>query len=64
MVDVDDVVDLLILLASRKLVQQLLAPARTCSGQKAETVLGFRPVRSIGDSIRRSAAWYVEGGWI
>jgi nucleoside-diphosphate-sugar epimerase len=49
---------------NRKLVQQLLAPAWTCSGLKAETILGFRPGCSIPDSIRRSAAWYVERGWI
>jgi nucleoside-diphosphate-sugar epimerase len=49
---------------NRKLVQQLLAPAWTCSGQKAEKILGFRPGCSVPDSIRRSAAWYVERGWI
>jgi len=49
---------------NRKLVQQLLAPAWTCSGQKAEEFFGYRPVWSIPDSIRRSVAWYAERGWI
>ncbi len=49
---------------NRKLVQQLLAPAWTCSGEKAERVLGFRPRWSIPDSIRRSIEWYKQRGWI
>ncbi len=49
---------------NRKLVRQLLAPAWTCSGEKAERILGYRPRWSIPDSIRRSVAWYVERGWI
>ncbi len=49
---------------NRKLVQQLLAPAWTCSGEKAERVFGFSPRWSIPDSIRRSVAWYQQRGWI
>lgn len=49
---------------NRKLVQQLLAPAWTCSGEKAERVWGFKPRRPIVDSVRRSVAWYQERGWI
>lgn len=49
---------------SRKLVQQLLAPAWTCSGAKAQRVLGFRPRRSIPESIQRSLAWYQQRGWL
>ena len=49
---------------SRKMVQQLLAPAWTCSAEKAERLLGFRPRWSIPDSVRRSVAWYQQRGWI
>jgi nucleoside-diphosphate-sugar epimerase len=49
---------------NRKLARQLLAPAWTCSGAKAERLLGFRPQRDVVDSIRRSARWYQEQGWL
>jgi nucleoside-diphosphate-sugar epimerase len=49
---------------NRKLARQLLAPAWTCSGAKAERLLGFRPRRDLEDSIRRSARWYREHGWL
>ena len=49
---------------NRKLARQLLAPAWTCSGAKAERLLGFRPKRDLADSIRRSARWYREQGWL
>src|SRR5262249_6965901 len=49
---------------SRKMVQQLLAPAWTCSPEKAERLLGFTPRWSVPDSIRRSVAWYQQRGWI
>lgn len=49
---------------NRKLARQLLAPAWTCSGEKAERLLGYRPSRTITDSVRRSAEWYREHRWI
>jgi nucleoside-diphosphate-sugar epimerase len=49
---------------NRKLARQLLVPAWTCSGAKAERLLGFRPKRGLEDSIRRSARWYQEHGWL
>jgi nucleoside-diphosphate-sugar epimerase len=49
---------------NRKLAKQLLAPGWTCSGEKAERLLGYRPKVSLSDSIRRSAAWYQQQGWI
>ena len=49
---------------NRKQARQLLAPAWTCSGAKAERLLGFRPQRDPEDSIRRSARWYREQGWL
>jgi nucleoside-diphosphate-sugar epimerase len=49
---------------NRKLARQLLAPAWTCSGAKAERLLGFQPRREVVDSIRRSARWYQEQGWL
>lgn len=49
---------------NRKFARQLLAPAWTCSSAKAERLLGFRATRDLGDSIRRSAHWYKEHGWL
>jgi nucleoside-diphosphate-sugar epimerase len=49
---------------NRKLARQLLAPAWTCSGAKAERLLGFRPKRDVAESILRSARWYQEQGWL
>ncbi|WAM27978.1 NAD-dependent epimerase/dehydratase family protein [Myxococcus sp. NMCA1] len=49
---------------SRKMAKQLLAPAWTCSGAKAERLLGFHPRRDLADSIRRSVRWYQEQGWL
>ncbi len=49
---------------NRKLAEQLLAPAWTCSAEKAEARLGFRPSWAVADSIRRSAEWYVQHGWL
>lgn len=49
---------------NRKLARQLLAPAWTCSGEKAERMLGFRARRGLEESLRRSAAWYRKEGWL
>jgi dihydroflavonol-4-reductase len=49
---------------NRKLARQLLAPAWTCSAAKAERLLGFSPRRGVVDSVRRSALWYREQGWL
>jgi nucleoside-diphosphate-sugar epimerase len=49
---------------NRKFARQLLVPAWTCSSAKAERLLGFRATRDLGDSIRRSAHWYKEHGWL
>ena len=49
---------------NRKLARQLLAPGWTCSAEKAQRLLGYSPRRTVADSIRRSAAWYRENGWI
>lgn len=49
---------------NRKLARQLLAPAWTCSPRKAQQLLGFSASREIDDSIRRSAAWYLQHGWL
>ncbi len=49
---------------NRKLARQLLAPAWTCSTEKAERLLGYRPSRALDDSLKRSAAWYQQRGWI
>lgn len=49
---------------NRKLARQLLAPAWTCSGEKAERLLGWKAIRSPRDSVHRSARWYAQEGWI
>jgi dihydroflavonol-4-reductase len=49
---------------NRKLARQLLAPAWTCSGEKAERRLGWRPRIGVAESIARSAAWYQSEGWL
>jgi len=49
---------------NRKLARQLLAPAWTCSGEKARTRLGWVPRIDARTSIARSAAWYQAHGWV
>lgn len=49
---------------NRKLARQLLAPAWTCSGEKAAARLGWHPRVGVHDSIARSAAWYQAEGWL
>jgi dihydroflavonol-4-reductase len=49
---------------NRKLARQLLAPAWTCSGDKAAEQLGWRAQVPVHDSIARSAAWYQAQGWL
>jgi nucleoside-diphosphate-sugar epimerase len=49
---------------NRKLARQLLAPAWTCSIAKAQKLLGYAPQWGIADSVRRSAAWYQQQGWL
>ncbi len=49
---------------NRKLARQLLAPAWTCSIEKAKSLLGFRPKRTVAESIARSAKSYVDAGWL
>jgi nucleoside-diphosphate-sugar epimerase len=49
---------------NRKLAAQLLAPAWTCSADKARARLGFEPRHTLADSIRRSAEWYRASGWL
>lgn len=48
---------------NRKLAKQLLV-SWVCSTEKAKTLLGFRAKRGLADSIRESARWYVEKGWL
>lgn len=49
---------------NRKLARQLLAPGWSCSTDKATRMLGFTAQRSVRESIERSAAWYLEHGWL
>jgi nucleoside-diphosphate-sugar epimerase len=49
---------------NRKLAAQLLAPAWTCSADKARARLGFEARHTLADSIRRSAEWYRASGWL
>jgi hypothetical protein len=49
---------------NRKLARQLLAPAWTCSGEKAERLLGHRPRQGLERSVVRSGEWYRQHGWL
>jgi nucleoside-diphosphate-sugar epimerase len=49
---------------NRKLARQLLAPAWTCSIDKARRMLGYAPKVTVAESIRRSLVWYQENGWL
>ncbi|MFL5318446.1 MAG: NAD-dependent epimerase/dehydratase family protein [Myxococcaceae bacterium] len=49
---------------NRKLAKQLLAPAWTCSMEKAHRLLGFNAKRGLEESIRESGRWYVQHGWL
>ncbi len=49
---------------NRKLARQLLAPGWVCSIEKAKRLLGYRPTRSLRDSIERSAKSYLALGWL
>jgi nucleoside-diphosphate-sugar epimerase len=49
---------------NKKLAEQLLAPAWTCSPEKARKTLGFQTRHSLADSVSRSVKWYVARGWV
>lgn len=49
---------------NRKLARQLIAPAWTCSGKKAEVTLGFVARRDLEASVRESVTWYRTHGWL
>lgn len=49
---------------NRKLARQLVAPAWTCSGKKAEVTLGFVAQRDLEASVRESVNWYRTHGWL
>ncbi|NDD92396.1 NAD-dependent epimerase/dehydratase family protein [bacterium] len=43
---------------------ELLAPAWTCSPEKAHRVFGFESSTSFADGIERTMSWYKKQGWI
>jgi dihydroflavonol-4-reductase len=49
---------------NRKLCEQVLAPGWLCDAGKAWRVLDFEARVGLAESIRRSAEWYREVGWI
>ncbi len=49
---------------NRKFARQLLAPAWTCTSDKAHRLLGFRATRDPAETIRQSARWYRAHGWL
>jgi nucleoside-diphosphate-sugar epimerase len=49
---------------NKKLAEQLLAPAWTCSGEKAKRELGFVARHTLADATTRSCRWYREKGWV
>ncbi len=48
----------------RNLARQLLVPAWTCSGEKAQRLLGHSATRSLSESVARTARWYAAHGWL
>ena len=49
---------------NRKLAKQMLAPAWTCSNEKAKRLLGFHPKVSLEESVATSVRSYQEAGWL
>jgi dihydroflavonol-4-reductase len=49
---------------NKKLAEQLLAPAWTCSPEKAKRELGFVARHTVIDATGRSCRWYHEKGWV
>jgi len=49
---------------NRKLAEQVLAPGWVCDPGKARRLLGFEARVGLAESLRRSAEWYREVGWI
>ncbi len=49
---------------SRKLAAQVLAPGWVCDPAKARARLGFEAATPLAESIRRSARFYIERGWL
>lgn len=45
-------------------VPELLAPAWTCSAERALEQLGFAAKTSFKEGIRQTARWYLEKGWV
>jgi dihydroflavonol-4-reductase len=43
---------------------ELVAPAWTCSGLKAESMIGFRPSWKLADGLKQTAQWYKLRGWL
>jgi len=49
---------------NREKVKEALAPAWTCSNEKAKKLLGFSPKLSIEEGLKIAARWYRENGWL
>ncbi len=49
---------------NRKLARQLLAPGWTCSIEKAQRLLGYRPEVTLREAAQRSADGYRAAGWL
>jgi nucleoside-diphosphate-sugar epimerase len=44
--------------------KEMIAPAWTCSNEKAKKILGFSPKVSLVESMCGSALWFKENGWL
>lgn len=51
-------------IVSRRKIHDLLQPRWTCTWQKADDELGYRPAFELADGFRRTDAWYVDQGWV
>ncbi len=45
-------------------VREAKAPSWACSSSKAQEQLGFRPIRDLESSLKETAEWYIDHGWI
>ena len=49
---------------SRRKIRDALQPRWTCTWQRAEQEIGYRPRVELIDGMKATAAWYREHGWL
>ena len=51
-------------LLSREKIKEITAGDWICSSAKIRAELEWAPQVTLGDGLRRTAAWYREAGWV